>query len=103
MAVVLLRQQGHEVYPVNPALTTIEGIQVYPELAALPAKVDTVTLYLGPARQESLAAELLAALPRRVIFNPGTENEELAAQLRQAGIETLEACTLVMLKTGVFG
>ncbi len=46
--------------------------------------------------------EILAAKPQRIIFNPGAENEELAAAASSAGIEVVEACTLVMLRTGLF-
>jgi len=61
-----------------------------------------VTLYVSAAHQDPVADDLLALAPRRVIFNPGTENPALAARLQAAGITTLEACTLVLLKTGAF-
>lgn len=65
--------------------------------------VDTVTLYIGPDRQPPYYDYILHDLqPKRIIFNPGTENPELALQARQAGIETLNACTLVMLATGQY-
>lgn len=64
------------------------------------AAVDTVTLYIGPDRQPPYYDYILEELrPRRIIFNPGTENPELAQMARQAGIEALNACTLVMLAT----
>jgi predicted CoA-binding protein len=62
--------------------------------------LDTVTLYVGPQRQEDLIDYVVGLKPRRVIFNPGTENPAFAERLREAGIEPLEACTLVMLRTG---
>ncbi|MBP7204031.1 MAG: CoA-binding protein, partial [Propionivibrio sp.] len=64
--------------------------------------VDTVTLYVGPKRQEGLFEQLRAIHPRRVIFNPGTENPDEYEGLRAAGIEPTEACTLVLLRTGQF-
>ena len=64
--------------------------------------IDTVTLYVGPANQEGLFAYLKALSPRRVIFNPGTENPDLERELETAGIQTEEACTLVLLHTGQF-
>lgn len=102
-AVVLLAQKGHAVFPVNPALAEIEGHRVYKKLADIPVPLHTLTLYVSPALSTGLAAAILAAQPARVIFNPGTENPELEAQLAAAGIETIRACTLVLLRTGQFG
>ncbi len=102
MAVKLLQQNGHAVFPVNPALPDIDGIRVFARLGDIRAPIDTVTVYLGAERSNALAAEILTARPRRVIFNPGAENPELAAQLQAAGIEVVQACTLVLLKTGGF-
>lgn len=64
--------------------------------------IDTVTLYVGAKRQPPYYDWLLGLKPRRIIFNPGTENPELANLARQQGIETLPACTLVMLGTGQY-
>lgn len=64
--------------------------------------IHTVTLYIGPERQPEYYEFLIQLNPKRVIFNPGTENSELAEILEKNGIETLEACTLVMLNTGQF-
>ena len=59
--------------------------------------IDTVTLYLNPERQKAYYEYILSLKPRRIIFNPGTENAELIRKAREAGIEPLIACTLVML------
>jgi len=64
--------------------------------------VDMVTLYIGPQRQPDYYDYVLSLKPRRVIFNPGTENAEFETLLRQNGIEAEEACTLVLLGTGQF-
>lgn len=61
--------------------------------------VDTVTLYLNPANQKPYYNYILSLKPRRIIFNPGTENNELEEMARKSGIEPMEACTLVMLST----
>jgi len=66
----------------------------------LPEGIDTVTLYLGPERQREYYDYILSLKPKRIIFNPGTENDELAALAEANGIETVEACTLVMLSIG---
>lgn len=102
LAVKKLRETGHEVFPVNPKLRTLEGLKVYPSLGEIPDELDTVTVYLSPAVSAALEKEILAKKPRRLIFNPGAENPELRAQAAKQGIETMEACTLVMLNTGQF-
>lgn len=101
-AVQLLRQYGHDVIPVNPAQHEIAGLPVASSLSAITQPVDTVTLYVSPAHQGDLEPQLKALHPRRVIFNPGTENPSLAARLRAAGMETEDACTLVLLRTRQF-
>ena len=64
--------------------------------------VDTITLYLNARNQEQYYDYILSLHPKRIIFNPGAENPELARLARQQGIETKEACTLVMLSTGQY-
>jgi predicted CoA-binding protein len=64
--------------------------------------VHTVTLYLNSRNQAQWEERILAWRPARIIFNPGAENEGLASRARAAGIEVLEACTLVMLSTGQY-
>ena len=64
--------------------------------------VHTVTLYLNPQNQLEYYDYILSLRPRRIIFNPGTENSELAKQAAQNGIETVEGCTLVMLGVGLY-
>lgn len=64
--------------------------------------VDTVTLYLSPANQKGYYNYILSLKPKRIIFNPGTENEELASLAKANGIQPIEACTLVLLSTGQY-
>jgi len=64
--------------------------------------IDTVTLYLNSTRQKEYYEYILSLHPKRIIFNPGAENDELATLARQQGIQTLEACTLVLLSTGQY-
>jgi hypothetical protein len=101
-AQLLLRQHGHEVVPVHPKLTAIEGVPVVADVSAISGPVDTVTLYVGPQISLTLKDKLIALKPRRVIFNPGTENAALEESLTAAGIACEEACTLVLLRTGQF-
>lgn len=101
-AVKLLAEKGHQVYPVHPRLTEIEGVKVYPSLGPIDAQLDTISIYVNPEISSQMIDEILAAKPRRVITNPGTENPLLKSKLEDAGVEVLEACTLVMLRTGQF-
>ncbi|HEY3406516.1 MAG TPA: CoA-binding protein [Ohtaekwangia sp.] len=64
--------------------------------------VDTVTLYIGPQRQTEWYDYILSLKPKRIIFNPGTENDEFEKMAEEKGIEAIEACTLVMLRTGQY-
>jgi uncharacterized protein len=64
--------------------------------------VHTVTLYVNPARQNAYYDYIFSLQPKRVIFNPGTENDEFAQQLENKGIEAVQGCTLVMLSSGTF-
>jgi uncharacterized protein len=64
--------------------------------------VDTITLYIGPANQPEWYDYLLQLEPKRIIFNPGTENPELMKMAKENKIEVVSACTLVMLSTGLY-
>jgi uncharacterized protein len=64
--------------------------------------IDTVTLYLNPLHQQEYYDYILSLNPKRIIFNPGTENDELEALAKQHGIAVMEACTLVLLSTGQY-
>lgn len=99
MAVLRLTQYGHEAVPVGIREGTIGGIPILTGHPLLD-EVDTVTLYLNAARQADYYSYIFSLKPRRIIFNPGAENPELARLARQSGIETVEGCTLVMLSIG---
>ena len=66
------------------------------------ADIDTVTLYVGPQRQPEYYHYIVSLKPRRVIFNPGTENEEFYNILKENNIKSEVACTLVLLGTGQY-
>lgn len=101
MAVMLLKDHGHTVIPIHPALGSIAGLPAVKGLRDAPP-VDTLTLYVGAAKLPAMADDIVRLRPGRVIFNPGTESPEVQAALDAAGIPWLEACTLVMLRTGQF-
>ncbi len=64
--------------------------------------LDTITLYLNPQNQKQYYDYIISLHPKRIIFNPGTENPELYRLARENGIEVMEACTLVLLSTGQY-
>ena len=100
-AVLKLLEKGHIPFPVGLRDGEIDGISIevgQPEIA----NIDTITLYIGPDHQPPLYDYILSLQPKRVIFNPGTENIELARLAQAAGILTVNACNLVMLATGEF-
>jgi len=98
----LLRDYGHQPVAINPAFDEILGQKCYPKISDAPKPIDTVTLYLGAARSNPLIDEIIATKPRRIIMNPGAENPALAERAEESGIEVVEGCTLVMLRTGQF-
>lgn len=98
-AVRQLQDKGHEVIPVGIRTGIIEGIVIQQDNPDIEG-VDTVTLYLNPERQKPYYDYILGLQPKRIIFNPGTENPELIQLARKAGIEPVVACTLVMLAVG---
>ena len=101
-AVSALAQAGYDVYPVHPSGKPVNSIRCYPSLRAIEETLDTITVYLSESNSAPLTEEILRSGPRRVILNPGAENEELKKQCEAAGIQVLEACTLVLLATDQF-
>lgn len=100
-AIKLLRAYKHEVVAVGREQGSVSGVEIgynMPEAN----DIDTVTLYINPTHQQPYYDKLVALKPRRVIFNPGTENPQLEEILQQNGITTEEACTLVLLNTGQY-
>jgi predicted CoA-binding protein len=101
-AVRLLKDKGYKITPVHPKISSIEGLAAAPSLLSIDDPVHTLTLYVGPERIRPMIADITRLKPGRVIFNPGTESQELEQQLDAAGIPWLQGCTLVMLRTGIF-
>lgn len=101
-AMVMLKQYGHEPILVNPTLSEIEGHTVHADLDLVPRPVDTLTMYVNPRISVNLKEKIISLNPKRVIFNPGTENPAIEFALKKTGIDTIHACTLVMLSTGQY-
>jgi len=97
-----LTAAGHQVFLIHPKLVSVEGVPVYKDLTMLPEKPDAITLYISAAVSTPLAQVLIQSGAQRVIFNPGTENPPLEAELRTAGISVIHDCTLMMLDGGRF-
>ncbi len=101
LATLRLAQHGHEAVPVGLRAGKIGDLDILEGTPPVDG-VDTVTLYVGPDRQPPLYDYILSLQPQRIIFNPGTENPELAVLAHQKGIEIVEGCTLVMLSIGQY-
>lgn len=97
-----LQQHGHKPLPVSPFVKSVEGVPAVASVKDLKEKVDTLTMYVGPAKSDLMIDEIVALKPGRVIFNPGSENPRLEAKLEEAGIPFEEACTLVLLASSQF-
>jgi predicted CoA-binding protein len=98
-ACISLQRHGHEVFAVGlhgGKIGTLEIMTGKPQIE----NVDTVTLYVGPKNQAAWMDYVISLHPKRVIFNPGTENDETESRVAEAGAEVVVACTLVMLSIG---
>jgi uncharacterized protein len=100
-AINALTQKGHTVLAIGQNTGEVAGVKIHTK--AVPVKnIDTVTLYLNPNRQRDYYNYIVEAQPKRVIFNPGTENPELYQLLELNNIEVEVACTLVLLATNQY-
>ena len=101
LATKLLVAHGHPVLCIGLKEGRIDDT---PIVTGEPVLIDihTITLYVNPTAQHALIPYLFSLNPRRIIFNPGTENEAFTMVAKQKGIETMDACTLVILKTGQY-
>ena len=96
-----LVNHGHSIVNVGIKTGEVAGVQIEkPE--TIHDDIDTITLYVGPQRQPALYDYILNTHPKRIIFNPGTENAELSKMANEKGIETENACTLVLLSIGEY-
>jgi len=100
-AITDLVVKGHSVLAIGQNAGEVAGVKI--QTKALPIKsIDTVTLYLNPARQRDYYNYIIEAYPKRVIFNPGTENPEFYQLLALNDIQVEVACTLVLLATNQY-
>jgi uncharacterized protein len=101
LAVRRLVHHGHPVVAVGLRENMIGEVPIQKDVPP-DASVHTVTLYMNENNQRQWEQRILALKPKRIIFNPGAENPSLEKAAHAQGIETLEACTLVMLSTGQY-
>ena len=100
-AIRLLRQHNHPVEAIGIREGEIGDVKFKTGIPPL-SDVNTVTLYIRPQRQHIYYNYIEELKPKRVIFNPGTENDELIRILSAKGVEVIENCTLVMLNSELF-
>jgi len=96
-----LKSHGHPVVAIGKKQTVVAEIAVDTE-KKLYDNIHTITLYLNPDHQKEYYDYIISLHPKRIIFNPGAENDELAALAKKNNILTIDACTLVLLSTNQF-
>lgn len=101
LAIQRLSTYGHPVVALGRVHTFIGNTPVETEKKQFD-NIDTVTLYLNPLHQQEYYEYILSLKPKRIIFNPGAENDELEKLARQQNIKTMNACTLVLLSTNQY-
>jgi predicted CoA-binding protein len=101
LAVNKLREEGHEVVAVGRHTGKVNDVEIVSEQKPI-EDLDTVTLYLNANNQKPYYNYIIAQKPKRIIFNPGAENEELERIAKENNIATQNACTLVLLSTGQY-
>ncbi len=103
LAAQMLTEYGHDIVPLSIKKGNVFGNEIQ-DLRQKPSidNVDTVTLYVGPQNQPEWTDYILDLKPKRIIFNPGTENPDLETRAEERGIEVVEGCTLVMLRSGQY-
>ena len=100
-AIKRLRSYGYEVVALSKKKGNIDDVEFYTDHRQI-NDVHTVTLYLSPKHHSRIIDYVLSLKPKRVIFNPGSENIEFSKALKANNINVEFACTLVMLSTGQY-
>jgi predicted CoA-binding protein len=101
MAMNRLQAHNHPVVAVGKREGEVAGVLIS-RSPVQEKDIDTITLYLNPTHQKEYYDYIIGLQPKRIIFNPGTENPELMKMAREKGIQPVVACTLVMLATGQY-
>ena len=101
LAVNRLLAHGHSIIAIGRRKGKINNADIITETPEID-NVDTITLYLNPQNQKQYYDYILSLHPKRIIFNPGAENDELATLAVKNNIQPMEACTLVLLSTNQY-
>jgi predicted CoA-binding protein len=101
LAVNRLRSKQHPVIAIGKRVGTVADVAIQTDHPYID-DVHTITLYLNANNQKQYYDYIMSLHPKRIIFNPGAENDELVKMASKHGIQAIEACTLVMLSTGQF-
>lgn len=101
MAIKKLVEHGYPVYALG-LKTGVIGETPIQTTWPMPGSIHTISLYVGSARLKAFHEQLISLAPKRIIFNPGTESQELMLLAKNSGIEVIEDCTLLMLDYGRF-
>ena len=101
LAIQRLRRHEHPVVAIGRKNTQVGDVPIGKEKQHFD-NIDTITFYLNPFHQKEYYDYILSLKPKRLIFNPGAENDELEKLAKQNNIQTIEACTLVLLSTGQY-
>jgi predicted CoA-binding protein len=94
-AVRAFRQQGYEVFPVNPKEETVEGLRAYKSIADVPVRPQLISVYLPPAVLLKVLPDIAAKGCDELWLNPGTESAEVLAEAERLGLNTIQACSIV--------
>ncbi|WP_196885154.1 CoA-binding protein [Aureivirga sp. CE67] len=101
-AIEMLQEKNFTIFAIGGKEVEVKGVKIYTEAQEDWKDIDTITMYLNTAHQKMYYDEILRINPRRVIFNPGSENQELEKLLQENNIQVEKACTLVLLRTNMF-
>jgi hypothetical protein len=94
-AVRAFKQGGWTVYPVNPSVPEVEGLQCYASIADLPGPIDRISMYVPPKVSRTMLASIAAKSPGEFFLNPGSEDAELVTAAEGLGLHPIQACSIV--------
>ena len=94
-AVRAYKQQGYQVFPVNPKVTELEGLPVFPSISVVPVRPNLVSVYLPPSVLLEILPEIAAKGCDELWLNPGTESAEVLAEAERLGLNVIQACSIV--------
>jgi predicted CoA-binding protein len=101
-AMLLLEEFGHKTFLLHPRLSTINGHKIYKNLSDIPNNIDTLAMYISSKLSDLIIEDIVKLRPKRIIFNPGTENPRLFEKLLEQNIPFEQSCVLVLLRSNQF-